>query len=241
MSSEELDTAHEYWDQHWGEADTRDRWSRPERQVSAFIDSLRSRGATRVLDVGAGIGRHSICYARAGLEVTATDASSTGLEELSHIAALEGLHVATRLAKFTELPVADESFDHVLAWNVLYHGDGEVVAEAFRECRRVLRAGGSFQLTMLSKRHRSFRVGKEVRPDTFVDDSSTGDKDHPHFYVDAVGLTGMLADAGFETRSLVDVDQESPNGFHWMALAELCARGRVSDVPNGSGSDQIGA
>ena len=108
-----------------------------------------------------------------------------------------------------------------LAWNVLYHGDADIVRAAYTECARVLRADGTAQLTMLSKRNRAFGVGREIRPDTFVDDASTGDKDHPHFYVDAATLTAMLGDAGLDVRSLVDIDQNAPAGaFHWTVLAE---------------------
>ena len=56
----------------------------------------------------------------------------------------------------------------------------------------MLRPGGTPQLTMLSKRNRAFGIGREIRPDTFVDDAGTGDKAHPHFYVDATTLTAML-------------------------------------------------
>ncbi len=111
--------------------------------------------------------------------------------------------------------------DHVLAWNVIYHGDGDLVAQALRECRRVLRESSTFQFTMLSKRHRSFGVGREIRPDTFVDEQSSGDKDHPHFYVDDTGLTRMLDEAGFETLELSDVDQDAQSGFHWEVLARV--------------------
>ena len=125
-----------------------------------------------------------------------------------------------RLAPFTRLPLEDASADHVLAWNVLYHGDGEVVTTALRECRRVLRPGGTFQLTMLSKRHRAFSIGHQVRADTYVDETSKGDKEHPHFYVDAPGLTRRLSNARFETISLEDVDQDGDRGFHWVVLAQ---------------------
>lgn len=74
---------------------------------------------------------------------------------------------------------------------------------------------------MLSKRNRSYGVGQELRPDTFVDLTSPGDKVHPHFYADASGLWGLLAHAGFEVLALVDVDQDPPHGWHWSALAEL--------------------
>lgn len=162
-----LDTAHEVWDGRWRDAAHREGWARPERAVTELVAVLLARGARRVLDVGAGIGRHA------------------------------------------------------LAWNVLYHGDGDVARRAFAECRRVPAHGGSFQLTMLSKRHHAFGAGREIRPDTWIDDRSRSDKSHPHFYVDARTLTAMLADARFAALSLADLDQRPPTGaFHWTVPAE---------------------
>ncbi len=220
MAEPRLDTAHESWDRRWGHAETRARWTQAEPGVTELIPVLRDRGAQRVVDVGTGIGRHALAFARAGFEVVAVDASATGLAELSRAADAEGLSVDTELAPFTALPVDDDSVDHVLAWNVLYHGDAGLVRAAFAECRRVLRIGGTVQLTMLSKRNHAFGIGREIRPDTFVDDDSTSDKDHPHFYVDAKALTAMLSAAHLEVRSLADVDQQPPGAYHWTVVAE---------------------
>ncbi|MFZ0666420.1 MAG: class I SAM-dependent methyltransferase [Acidimicrobiales bacterium] len=220
MAEERLDTAHEFWDQWWGDAKSRPMWSDPEPSVTRFMTALEQRGAKTVLDVGSGIGRHSLAYAANGFEVIAVDASSTGLEEVARSAQDRGLVIETRPGVFTSLPVDDASVDHVLAWNVIYHGDGDVVATALTECRRVLRVEGTLQVTFLSKRNKAYGVGEEIRPDTFVDKSSAGDKDHPHFYLDASGVTRMLSDAGFETLSLIDLEQHSPGAFHWAVLAE---------------------
>jgi tellurite methyltransferase len=221
MNDERLDTAHEYWDSWWRLARQRAHWSEPEPAVTSFAARMLDLGAKQVLDVGTGIGRHALGYARLGFQVYATDASSTGLEQLRRSANTEDLDIDVRRAPFTVLPFEDASMDHVLAWNVLYHGDGEVVATALAECRRVLRANGTFQLTMLSRRHRAFGIGREIRPDTFVDEASLGDKDHPHFYVDASGLTRILKEAGFEPLVVADVDQDTKAGFHWEVLAEV--------------------
>jgi SAM-dependent methyltransferase len=220
VSEDRLDTAYEVWDQWWGEAKRRPRWSEPEPAVTSLIPVLQARKASRVLDVGAGIGRHALAFARAGLEVTAIDASPTGLEELARRAQAEQLAIDIRRGPFSALPVEDAFADHALAWNVLYHGDGAIATAALAECRRVLRPGGTAQLTMLSKRNHAYGIGREIRPDTFVDDTSTGDKDHPHFYVDALSLCGLLAAVGFEVMAMEDVDQQPPGGWHWTVLAE---------------------
>jgi len=220
-----LDTAHQVWEEWWADPGMREPWSRPEPDVLASISVLRARGAGAVLDVGAGVGRHALAFARSGFDVVATDASPTGLAELDRNAAAEGLSVVTRIAPFTAHPVDDASVDHVLAWNVLYHGDGSIVRAAFAECRRVLRDGGTFGCTMLSKRHRAFGLGRRVAPDTFVDDDSADDKTHPHFYVDEATLVAMLAESGFRVETIADVDQEPEGGFHWTVLATATSTG----------------
>jgi tellurite methyltransferase len=220
MSEERLDTAHEAWDRSWGEAGERVAWERPEEVVTGLFPVLRERGVTRVLDVGGGVGRHAVAYAVAGFEVTMVDASATGVEQALRAAEAAGVRIDARVAAFGALPVADARVDHVLSWNVLYHGDGEVLAGALAECRRVLRPGGTLQITLLSKRNGGYGKGTEIRPDTFVDGARGGDKAHPHHYVDAAGACALLKAAGFEVRELVDVDQHPPGGWHWTILAD---------------------
>ena len=135
MGEDRLDTAHEAWDLRWGEANQRVPWSDPEPAVTSLIPVLVARGASRVVDIGTGIGRHALALARAGLQVVATDASATGLQVLARAARAEHLPIDLRQSSFTALPVRDGGVDHVLAWNVLYHGDGEVVGAALAECR----------------------------------------------------------------------------------------------------------
>ena len=122
----------------------------------------------------------------------------------------------------TELPFDDEAFDYVLSFNVLYHGDPEIVRTAVAEIRRVLKPGGIFQGTMLSKRNAGYGLGTEVAPDTFVrdpgDEMDDADKVHPHFYCDAAGLVALYD--GFELLSLRDQLHKSPGSWHWHLVAE---------------------
>ena len=57
------DSAHVYWDAEWQKADATSKWAKAEAEVMGHAAAL-PEGA-RVLDLGAGIGRHALALARA--------------------------------------------------------------------------------------------------------------------------------------------------------------------------------
>ena len=160
-------------------------------------------------------------FARMGFTTAAIDMSEQGLSALRGNAEAEGLRIITRTASMTELPFDSGSFDYVLSFNVIYHGDRSVVETAFSEIRRILKPHGTFQATMLSKRNSGFGLGTKVSPGTFVREAGPGDdsdKVHPHFYCSAAELVELLA--GFELLSLRDVAQRAAGNMHWQFVAE---------------------
>jgi SAM-dependent methyltransferase len=217
------DTAHRAWDEKWATEEGRADWIAAEPDVIETAGELSSRlGPVRALDLGCGVGRHALLFARLGFEVSAVDLAEAGLAEVRKNAEAEGLEIDLQVAAMTELPFADGEFDYVLSFNVLYHGDPEIVRKAIAEIHRVLKPGGIFQGTMLSKRNAGFGLGAEVAPDTFVrdagDDMDDSDKVHPHFYCDAAGLVALYD--GFELLSLGDELHKSPGSWHWHLVAE---------------------
>lgn len=216
--SSELTTAHENWDAQWSDASKHARWSTPARQVEAVIPLLAERKAQRSADIGCGIGRHACRLAEAGLSVIATDGSAAGLAETKKQADDRGLTLDIHELPFDQVPVEDGSLDHLVSWNVIYHGDRNDVLTCLKEFRRALKPGGLLQLTMLSKRHRRFQEGREVAPDTWVVDGD-GERDHAHYYCDALGLVTALG-SGFEPLIIEDFVQDKPDTWHWHCLAE---------------------
>ena len=212
-----LATAHQAWDRNWTSSAERARWLAPEPRVQAMVSLLRARGFSRVLDVGCGIGRHARYLAGEGFTCAGIDASQTGLDFARHEAAAAGLQIDFREAAFYELPFEAHSFDGLIAWNVIYHGDGEVVQRAIDEFARVLVPGGVYVGTLLSRRNRAYGRGREVRPDTFVVYDATDDKVHPHFYADAASL--LKLHRGFEILDLRD-HEETPGANHWQFTFE---------------------
>ncbi len=210
-------TAHRHWDRRWRSADGRRGWEEPEPAVLALADELRRRGRLRVLDLGCGVGRHAVALGEAGLSVAALDASRAGLEVLAAALETASLDVRPVEGQMTALPFADDCFDAVVSWNVIYHGSESVVRMAIAQIRRVLRPRGLYLGTMLSKRNVHFGQGQEVAADTWQKPGE-GDKDHPHYYCDALRLVQLFE--GFELRSLRDAPQGKPGSYHWHLLAE---------------------
>jgi tellurite methyltransferase len=209
-------TAIESWDDRWATPEGRADWLDPQPAVTALVPMLNARGARDVLDLGCGVGRHALHFAEHGFTVEAIDGAAAGLDFARREATARGLSLRLRQADADALPFADASFDYVLSWNVIFHGTMGDVGRRIAEIWRVLRPGGLYQGTMLSKRDAQFGLGRPVAPDTFIRGSDP--KAHPHYYCDLQGLAALFS--GFELLSLTHAEQRRPGSWHWHILAE---------------------
>lgn len=209
------DTADQHWNAHWA-GDVAQKWRVPEEDVLRWAGEL-APGAT-ILDLGAGVGRHALRLAEMGFQVTAFDAAPDGLAAID--AAEAG--VETVLGRMDSLPFADGAFDHVLSWNVIYHGNEDILLRTIAEIRRVLKPGGTFLGTMLSNRRLPHDLakapGREISRNTWVFDTDHSDKRHPHYYCTAAELLAVFA--GFECAWLLDREHDAPGSYHWHLIME---------------------
>ncbi|ERN42460.1 methyltransferase domain protein [Rubidibacter lacunae KORDI 51-2] len=214
-------TAHLAWDSRWQTDSGREDWLQAEPDVVEFsshlLTQLSQLSTKRALDLGCGVGRHAIQLAQLGFEVSGLDGSSAGLEFATKTAEEQGVAIDFIQGSMESLPYPDMTFDYVLAFNVIYHGDRPVVSRCISEIHRILKPGGFFQGTMLSKRNGNYGKGTEISANTFVD-LNNGDKDHPHFYCNAEELCELLHN--FELLSLIDRVHKKPNSWHWHLIAE---------------------
>jgi SAM-dependent methyltransferase len=211
------DTAFHAWNSKWMNEKDRADWTKPEQDVLGILPLLRSRGIRKVLDLGCGIGRHSLFFASQDFEVCSLDASAVGLDIVRSSAINAGLTIGCCLSRMTELPFGSGSFDYILAWNVIYHGDLNVVQRSLNEIFRVLRPGGIFQGTMLSKRNVLYQKGCSIAKDTFVL-ADEEEKKHPHYYCNAEELVGLLA--GLDILLIRHAEHSVSGSFHWHFTAE---------------------
>jgi SAM-dependent methyltransferase len=122
--------------------------------LTVRYDTLGLRPGERVLDLGAGFGRHSFEVARRGATVVALDLAQGELVSVRNtFGAMQAAGEVTAesyaggvRADATRLPFGDASFDRVIASEVLEHVDDD--AAAMRELARVLRPGGVLAATV---------------------------------------------------------------------------------------------
>ncbi len=164
-----------------------------------------------------------MAFAEAGHQVTALDASEAATAAVAAAAFAKGLTVDTVQAPMTDLPFDTASFDHVLAWNVIYHGDESVVRRTLAEVARVTRpAAASWPpcCPPAACRRTGPRQGPRDQPQHWVFDGE-GDKIHPHYFCTAPDLLTLMW--GFEVVMLFDRPHSRPGSWHWHLLAERLA------------------
>ena len=137
-------TAIDAWDKRWATEEGRADWLDPEPDVVALLPELKARGVRRALDLGCGVGRHALFLAEQGLMVEAIDGSAAGLNVMRETAQARGVSLGLRQATADALPFDDASFDFVLSWNVIYHGNLGDVGHRLGEIWRVLKPGALF-------------------------------------------------------------------------------------------------
>ncbi len=149
--------------------------------LTVDYERLGLQAGERLLDMGAGGGRHAFECLRRGAHVTAFDLSAADLKDA--LAVMGGMMEAGEMAPGTQpgacngsaldLPFSDGAFERVIASEVLEHIDDD--RRAMSELARVLKPGGKIAVTVPrwgpelvnwaldDEYHAPFAVGGHVR------------------------------------------------------------------------------
>jgi SAM-dependent methyltransferase len=115
---------------------------------------LGLRAGDRLLDLGCGAGRHAFEALRRGARVTAFDYDEAELKDVAAMASAmadagdlpAAARSGTTRGDATRLPFPDDTFDRIIAAEVLEHIDDDF--GAIRELVRVLKPGGTIAATV---------------------------------------------------------------------------------------------
>lgn len=182
------------WD--WKNTANRAIWLAPCEESYYLASRWKEKQYRSVLDLGCGLGRHSIFFAKCGFTVSAFDLSPEGTQHLKDWAAREDLQIDVKNADMLHIPYPDNSFDCVFAFHVISHTDTAGIHKILAEIRRVLKSGGEFYLTLCSKESWSFQDARFPRIDenTVVKTEEGPEKGIPHFYTDLDGILELFAE-----------------------------------------------
>jgi SAM-dependent methyltransferase len=175
-----------------------------------------------MLDLGCGIGRHTVAFARMGLSVTATDVSASGLTICAAWLAREGLSASLVRHEMGLMPFPDCTFDGLVAYNVIYHTTVAGMNQVLAEVGRVIRPKGRLYATIIARRdsrvagyRTDVAAGKcmEIEPFTFIyPRDAPGDKFLPHHYSDEREVRGFVAGFALDDMRLVHVEYADEQG-----------------------------
>lgn len=171
------------WD--W-EAENNDIWFNPSEESFYYAEKWRREKRRRMLDLGCGLGRHTLLFAKYGFDVSACDLSDYAVNATAEAAEKNGLKVETRKCDMLNLTYEDDTFDCIYSYLVISHTDTEGFIKTLSEIKRVMKKGGEIFLTLCAKDTWSFAEANypKVDDNTIIKDNDGPEKGIPHFYVD---------------------------------------------------------
>lgn len=169
------------WD--WASAE-QDIWKIPAEESYYYCQKWKQAGKKSILDLGCGLGRHSLLFAENGFKVTAVDISDYAIHNLRKYERAEN-PIRSVICDMKNLPFSDNAFDCIFSYHVISHTDTEGFERILSEIKRVLKHGGEIFLTLCSKETWSFKDAgyPVIDKNTIVKTADGPEKDIPHFYV----------------------------------------------------------
>jgi ubiquinone/menaquinone biosynthesis C-methylase UbiE len=132
-----------------------------------------------------------------GFDVTATDISPEGIEQLNETAKERKLEskIKTLVCDMLELPFERNTFDAALAFHSIYHTDYAGLKKVIGRITGLLKESGQLYITFNSKNNPSFHVSdNEIIDEYTIIRHFEQEEGIPHTFLDYDDLIELLAD-----------------------------------------------
>ncbi len=160
-------------------------WKNPSIESYYLLNRWASQNKKDFLDLGCGLGRHSILFGKNGFNVSCFDISEEAVNKTKQWAEKENLTFDYKVGDMLKLPYQDESYDCILCRNVISHTDTEGMKIIVKELYRTLRKDGECYLTLGSKDTWGFKQNWPfIDPNTKMRMEEGPEYKVPHFYAD---------------------------------------------------------
>lgn len=192
------------WD--WEKAN-QEPWLKPTDDCFYLSSKWLEKGYTKLVDLGAGLGRHSVYFAKQGFEVDALDVSEYALDHISEWAEKDSVEVNTILCDIMgTLPYPDQSVDCVFAYHAISHTDTAGIKNLISELERVIKPGGEIYTSLCSKEGWEFsKAGYEIiDQNTVLVDEDGPEKNVPHFFANRDDILKLFQNFNIERIRHID-------------------------------------
>lgn len=198
-------------------------WKTPSIESYYLVNRWKRQSKSIFLDLGCGLGRHSILFAKNEFTTYTFDLSDHAVTQTKQWAQTEGLKIHCAVGDMLELPYDDDSFDCILSRDVISHSDTDGVKKILAEISRIMRPQGECYLTLGSKNGWGFhqpwpvidentKIRAEIGPENGI----------PHFYADLELIKKLFKD--FEIifvqhiNGFINDGELHSDGWHWHIL-----------------------
>ena len=100
-----------------------DKWKSPAQEVYYLINRWHQEHMQNILDLGCGIGRHSILFSQEGFTTYGLDLSENAINRAKQWSNDCGLNIDFIVDDMINLPYNDEMMDAIFAYYVISHTD----------------------------------------------------------------------------------------------------------------------
>ncbi len=173
MDQNELDQQSQHWEKNFS---NKPEMFGLEPSISAkkALNFFKEKKINNIIELGAGLGRDSIFFAKNNLKIQALDYSSSGIEIINHKIKRDNLsnYISTKLFDVREkLPFKDNSIDacysHMLYCMALTIAD---LQKLNNEIHRILKPNGLNIYTVRHTNDGDYKNGKHIGEDLYEND-----------------------------------------------------------------------
>ena len=217
------------WNWNIVKGDHEKHWQEPAIESYYLINRWQSQDKKNFLDLGCGLGRHAIQFAKAGFNTSGFDLSETSIARTEESAKLAGVKVDLRVGDMLNLPYLDTSFDCIYCRNVISHTDTAGMRKIVSELKRVLKKDGECYLTLGSKQTWGFQQDwPVVDENTKIRVEDGPENGIPHFYADYDLILDLFQDFEivkiFQVEDYISKGQKTTSSFHYHLLIKNVSR-----------------
>ncbi len=198
-------------------------WKNPSIESYYLVNRWKSKNKKDFLDLGCGLGRHSILFGKNGFNVFCFDISENAIDRTRKWAEQENLSLNFKVGDMLNLPYEDKSIDCILCRNVISHTDTEGMKKIIEELKRVLRKDGECYLTLGSKDSWAYKQNWPiVDENTKLRMEEGPEYKVPHFYADYDLIKDLFKEFSIEKinqiENFYEKDEETYTSFHYHLL-----------------------